>query len=240
MARSFTTTGDVVNSSIVAGNTGTIALWLKPNWNSGDAGQMFFFDSLGSASDSPSIQRFTDTNIYAGFTSGGNSRVVVADTGLFTSGAWGHWSFTWSSSAGQTLYKSASSLGNVGYSNFTNSNTSLDIGNTASSSPPENRPFNGAVDDFAMWNVILSAGELAALAAGLRPGAIRPLSLLCWLSIGTASPEPDLSGNVKNGTVSGTALVSGAPVTMFTPRWRQFPEIPAAAFKNRFFIKKAA
>lgn len=78
---------------------------------------------------------------------------------------------------------------------------------------------NQRLEDWAIWNVVLTAREIAALAAGARPGKIRPLALGAWLPFdGLQSPEPDLSGNKNNGTLTGTALAFGAPVMMFTPR----------------------
>jgi hypothetical protein len=99
----------------------------------------------------------------------------------------------------------------------------------------------GSMADMAIWGgVLLTAGEASALGSGMRPGQIRPASLVCWTPFdGLASPEPDLSGNAKNGTLTGTSLASGPPVAMFTPRWPQF--LASATFNpawamNRNFI----
>jgi hypothetical protein len=90
------------------------------------------------------------------------------------------------------------------------------------------RFFNGNIADAAVWNTALSDGEVAALAKGARPYSVRPGSLVgYWPLDGLQSPEPDLSGKANNGTLTGTALVSGPPVMQFTPRWPQFN--PAAA-----------
>jgi hypothetical protein len=95
------------------------------------------------------------------------------------------------------------------------------------------RFLNGRLADFAAWSAALTAAEAAALARGARPGTIRPSSLLAWLPFdGLQSPEPDLSGNANNGTLTGTALASGPPVMMFTPRWPQFNIVAAAPTFN--------
>jgi hypothetical protein len=86
---------------------------------------------------------------------------------------------------------------------------------------------DGSLADAAVWNAKLTAGEIASLANGARPHKIRPASLIRFWDVGLNSPEPDLSGNVKNGTVTGTSIVAGPPINMFTPRWPQF--MPAAA-----------
>lgn len=79
---------------------------------------------------------------------------------------------------------------------------------------------NGALADVALWNVKLTAGEAIALSKGVRPCFIRPTALQgYWPLDGIQSLEPDLSGNARNGTLSGTAYANGPPMMMFTPRW---------------------
>jgi hypothetical protein len=106
----------------------------------------------------------------------------------------------------------------------------LDIGQTNLNGTAA-RWFNGNIADVGIWNVQLSAGEIAALGNGFRPKDIRPASLQgYWPLDGLQSPEPDFSGKVHNGTLTGTSLASGPPVAMFTPRWPQFwfPSPPPA------------
>lgn len=87
--------------------------------------------------------------------------------------------------------------------------------------------WTGNLADVAVWNVILSATEAKALTQGIRPGVIRPKSLKYWLPLdGNSSPEPDLSGNASNGTLTGTAKASGPPFAPFTPRWPLLPAEP--------------
>lgn len=81
----------------------------------------------------------------------------------------------------------------------------------------------------AVWNTNLTAGEISALAKGVLPLSIRPLSLRgYWPLDGLQSPEPDFSGNGNNGTLpNGSTPAAGPPVMMFTPRWPR--NIAAAA-----------
>jgi hypothetical protein len=92
--------------------------------------------------------------------------------------------------------------------------------------------WKGNLADAAFWNIALTPAEVAALAKGARPGTVRPLSLLAWLPIGgIQSPEPDLSGNANNGTLTGTAPVFGPPTMPYTRRMPQFPlQPPPPAF----------
>src|SRR5215469_16326686 len=117
MARAFSTNIDrVENQSFPAvGPAGTISCWIQPTFNSGVGSQFVFWDICGvvSGGDLPSFQHFTDNNIYCGFNTsgGGDQRIVVADTGLFTNGVWANWVFTWSSGGNQVLYKNLVSIG---------------------------------------------------------------------------------------------------------------------------------
>lgn len=99
------------------------------------------------------------------------------------------------------------------------------IGSSGSSS----EWWNGSLADIASWNIVLSAGEFAALAQGARPGKIRRANLNGWWPLdGLQSPEPDYSGNIFNGTLTGTALAAGPPVMQFTPRWPQSLAVAAS------------
>lgn len=79
--------------------------------------------------------------------------------------------------------------------------------------------FTGRLADVALWNVKLVANEMLALNSGVRPYLIRPASLVFFCPLdGLASPEPDLSGKALTGTLTGTALSNGPPITLFTPK----------------------
>lgn len=79
---------------------------------------------------------------------------------------------------------------------------------------------NCRLADAAIWNAVLTDGEVSALANGARPGMIEYNNLAIWLPLeGLTSPEPDLSGNVMNGTLTGTAFAPGPPLMTMIPRW---------------------
>jgi hypothetical protein len=89
--------------------------------------------------------------------------------------------------------------------------------------------FGGLLADVAVWNVVLSQLEISALANGARPLAVRPKALVrYWPVGGLQSPEPDLSGNAQNGTLTGTNPAFGPPFAPYTPRWPQFTQLPIA------------
>lgn len=73
-------------------------------------------------------------------------------------------------------------------------------------------PFVGILAEAAIWNIVLSNGEISSLAAGTPPNQIRRTSLQgYWPLYGAASPEPDLSGNLDNGTVTLATLANHSP-----------------------------
>ena len=73
--------------------------------------------------------------------------------------------------------------------------------------------------EVAVWDVALTAGEWAALAAGVPASQIRPANLLIYVPArGDESPEPDLSGSALNLTVSGTTKVNHSPVALLYQR----------------------
>jgi hypothetical protein len=71
----------------------------------------------------------------------------------------------------------------------------------------------------AIWNVALTANEIAALAKGIRPNRVRRASLVAyWPLWGLLSPEPDFSGNKYSLTVNNAPTQANhSPTEMFTP-----------------------
>lgn len=92
------------------------------------------------------------------------------------------------------------------------------------------RTFGGKLADVALWNVALTVGEVAALAKGVRANQVRPNALTFFAPLdGLASPEPDLSGNANNGTLTGTSATTGAPLAILTPKRSIFTAVAATA-----------
>lgn len=88
---------------------------------------------------------------------------------------------------------------------------------------------DGDLAHICLWNVKLSAGELASLFRfypyNVRPGSI-VFSMPLW---GLASPEPEMSGKGNSGTLVNAPTYSiDPPITLFTPRWPIFSSIAAA------------
>jgi len=93
------------------------------------------------------------------------------------------------------------------------------------------RFFFGRVAESTVRNVALTDREVAALAAGVLTRRVRPASIIgYWPLAGLTSPEPDLSGNANNLTLTNSpGAANHAPVTLWTPRSPAFPQFDVAA-----------
>lgn len=218
MARAWssTSTDRLVNTdAIIESGSGTISIWLNPGFNSGDSTvrPIWMYGILNF--ESPSFQRYSDNNIYVGFNGNslGDQRITIADTDLFTSGSWANWVFTWATT-GCFLYKDATQKGTHGATTlFTKQN--LTVGNYDPSL--SNASCLSTLMDFAYWNVVLTAGEISALASGIRANRVRLDNLKMYYPIdGLTSPEPNYADSGRPGAMTGTSFAPGAPVMMMT------------------------
>jgi Concanavalin A-like lectin/glucanases superfamily len=74
--------------------------------------------------------------------------------------------------------------------------------------------FSGMVAEVGIWNDILSPGEIVALQGGIPPVQVRRTKLQgYWPLYGVSgtSIEPDLSGNLYTGTLTGTTPTNHSP-----------------------------
>lgn len=116
--------------------------------------------------------------------------------------------------------------------NLQTGNQTLFIGNRQDGT----RCFNGLEAEYARWNRILSAGEIALLSKGYAPRFIRSGLVLYSPLIGRASPEPDLFGG-KTGTVTG-AVAANHPRIIYpsAPQIMKFGADAAPPVVTRFNI----
>lgn len=78
---------------------------------------------------------------------------------------------------------------------------------------------DGSVAEVAIWDIALTPDEIAALGKGVSPLLIQPQNLKgYWPLYGAGSPEPDLSGNRNNATITGSVSAANhAPVGLYVP-----------------------
>lgn len=227
MARSFNGSSDYIalgSFNYDTNTTGTFSIWA--DISALPVAYSNFFDLGASTSYVEFYLKSTgNVAIYIGNMQYGfniSSDPVPSGPTLST-GTWYHLLFTIVQSGGVNLYLNGSANGSFATDSGTGSSHSI-TGAIGQDLRSAGRFFNGNLAHFAFWNVVLSAGEIAALAKGALPFQIRPTALMTWLPLdGIASPEPDLSaGNANNGTLTGTALAAGPPLQMFSPRVPRF------------------
>lgn len=201
MARSLTATGHsvrVASPTAYPGATGTVAIRVRPNWNHNDGvdHKIWWFVAANSADPTRlQFQKFSDGNCYIGwYTSGDDDRIAYAATSTdFTSGIWQSHVLTWSDSANTEEYWT----GGVSRATRTSAlvtytvSSEQNVGNANSFATQNNS--NAAFADLAIWDVILTAGEIAAYDRGVDARTIRPGSLTNYLPLlGNYTNESDL------------------------------------------------
>jgi hypothetical protein len=122
--------------------------------------------------------------------------LVVADT----AGVYG--------SPSANLYLNGISCGGVGWTeNRTAGGANFNIGGHNGTAN-----FQGRIAEVGYWNAALSPAERLALSKGVSPATVRRTSLIGYFPLyGAGSPEPDLSGNKNNGTLTGTTVAPHCP-----------------------------
>lgn len=234
MARSFNGSSDVVTTgNFNTPNTPiTISLWAKSSTATTGL-QAFIGTRCGAANLGPQFRFDGSGNLQF---SRNNVLVIATSSGItLSNSAFKLCAVTYDQVNCIFYYGDASGVQtsttatNLGLSTNTNGYT-IGASCTNNSDVASTQWFSGPLADVAVWNVILTTSEITALCRGARPSRVRPLSLLSWWPLdGLQSPEPDLSGNAHNGTLTGTASALGPPFMPFTPRWPQSIIVGAAA-----------
>jgi hypothetical protein len=210
MARSFNGTTDVITlgSAAVVGASFSLAAWI--NRTGVSSGPLGFFG--GSVSGSIEVRVDGSTNNVTLLSQG--MHVFTSSSGAITTGSWAHIGVTYDQSTVK-YYINGSASGSFSDSTGIPTRSITAIGEA----PSVGEFFPGSIADAVGWSVILTAQEFSSLGKGIRPSQIRPKFSVVWLPLdGLKSPEPDLSGNANNGTLTGTAAAFGPPLAPFTPR----------------------
>lgn len=155
------------------------------------------------------------TDIYS-YPSSANS---ITSASSVSASTWFHMLLTASSGGLFTLYVNGTSVGSVSYSVGSHSLNTIYLG-AVNASGTISYPSQGSFAEGTVWNIDLTANEAKALALGVRSNRLRPASLKAyWPLFGLQSPEPDLSGNGYNLTITGSVpQANHAPVTTFTKK----------------------
>lgn len=162
------TTQDMTSSfKIASQSSGTVSWWQNPTaaFNSGVIREMWSQEqSVSPQIPEFSCQVFSDNNWYCGFnaTSDDDRVTLAASTANWVQNQWQMYTLTWSSGGNTVLYRNGIQIGIK--SGGTTPNSPLEGmtvgGNTDFLSSTE---FPGSIDDFRIYNRVLSVNEIAQL-----------------------------------------------------------------------------
>lgn len=194
--------------------SGTVMIRIAPAFSSADStARCFWFHKDAATAAELSYQRFSDNKIYVGWTTAStNYRLVVADTGVYTSGeGWSTHIFTYNAAAGVCfLYKNKARIGSREASIVTTAMSRLTLGNY------DVAVFDGsagsAIQDFARWDVVLPWAAICDLADGANPEFVDRGNLRSYVPIMSASGETDrINGDLFVQSGTAMSIADGPP-----------------------------
>ncbi len=219
MARVTSTGNYLVNTTMPdLPGVGTIFIRFKPNgWSSGGVTPRTLF---GYSVDSANsflwyLASGGDGNIYLGWVNAGSAtRIVIADTGIFTNGVWANHVYDWDDTADlQHLYVDNILKGTQAAA-FTvpTGLTHLTIGTNSPKSDTVIDTHSGAahVAEFARWDHVLDSTERATLESTGNPTCLPTGLVRHYKILGNDSPEPDEIGT-EDLTLVGAPAQSTHP-----------------------------
>jgi len=162
---------------------------------------------------------------YTGASTGGLSAIsgkgatfsgTVATGGPIAVGGWHLYVGVWASATNRRVYVDGSAITAVDPGSVpagTHANKNFTIGGVLVSAGGIHTPagYDGEIADVAIWNTDLVAGDVDALAAGLRPGDVKPGNLQGWWKLGADGSLANSAGPLGAMTVSGTCPVTPDP-----------------------------
>lgn len=217
MARQFTAASHQYLSGSYTDNRGAWSLsqWIYKD-SSANAHSYQNYDAGFTQQNGKNIIHQTDDDILVSVTTTGNVCYRETTTGDFTSGSWHHLLATFTgdvtSGANFKVYHNGSEVGGYGGSGNGTGNelTSAAVGIGARIHVGD-RYFNGRIAETAEWGVVLDGTEIAALATGLSPIAIRPQSLRAYWRL-IRDDDIDVIGAYDLSGTNNPTVGSHAPV----------------------------
>ena len=237
MSRNFSATTDKLRTTSFVGpptTTGTVAFWIKPAFSPGDSTNYRLYEYWNSSGslEFTMFRRFDNLWYFGWNNFGGDDRATFSDTGTFTSGTWIHILFTWDTggSPHTNVYFDGSSVGSA--SGTLNTGTGFAEHHIGNSGVANNGGGCGDIAEVGMWNIVLDAGQRAALAAGVAPILVAPAALVQDSPLlGYASPE---TGRVAGTQYTVTGATKSAHPRIFYPRRPSIITAPAAALAGNY------
>ena len=175
------------SGGIVSGQSAlTMSMWVKVD----NLGQDNTFASIGTFGGGSPLIFWRDDDDQGSSKSNTIAVLIGADrtvgeSGVLNDNLWHHVAFTYegSTAGGLQLYIDGAPTGpadTTSGSAIAASTGILALGN-ASISPASSKQFDGLMDEVAIWDKALSAGDIAQIASGVSPQLIpEPTTLLIW------------------------------------------------------------
>lgn len=224
---SFDGVDDVVSTSFNVSNytTGSISWWQKNNFAYNDNESHKIWNQIQGGVGEFVFWKFGNNYIFIGWytPAGGDDRVVLpASASNSPQNIWIHYVFTWADTGTSYFYANGSLLGSQ-------PNCSV-VATAASFILYQNGTGGGQLNEFALWNVVLTQAQIDLLANSRIKGMplqIQPANLKLYLPMdsGMAGASADLdtawdmSGNGNNGNPDNGANDTGmnwAPETILS------------------------
>jgi len=246
MARSFST-GNYIKR-MAPGDwtpTGAIAFWVKPNgWSSnptpatGADHCIFRLHQLTPGAVFDFSRQQASGNMFVGWYSAGEARIITSDSGFFSASVWAHHVVHWQAS-GEPPYGPIT----VWYINgtqvaFTTAAFTIPSGMDELRIGADVVGSVGAdadIAEFARWDHLLSDPQIAALVAGWRPSSTEAglsTGLLRYVPIlGDNSPEPELITNADM-TLVGTPAQATHPALLSSTNLKTINGLANASCKT--------
>lgn len=215
MARTFDGTDDVASKAAAPATAVplTMACWYRPanvaqnltlmslqDTGVDDVG--FWMQSAGAIANDP-VRALT-----------GAASVVIAASSAGAAGVadvWYHAAAVFVAANNRIAYFNGANPGTNATARTPTGVDSVGIGAKVQLTPTEF--FSGRIAEAGLWNVALSANEVAALAKGCRPDQVRKANLIgYWPLFGTQSVAQDYSNQRNSLTYVGTTVSPHAPV----------------------------
>lgn len=144
------------------------------------------------------------------------TEAAAVTTGQTYSGnLWNHAAGTITSNTARAAYLNGGNKGTDTTNKSPNAPNTTGIGTQYQTSNGHSETMDGLMFDVAIWSAALTDGEVLALARGIRPRFIRPMSLVGYWTLGRSnfnmSPEPDAFRQPLNSQLAD-AFSAGAPL----------------------------
>lgn len=197
----------------------TIACWVKTSNTTDTQGLV----SLTNASSSGAYCSLRLSGGKVEHVHNNNTEAILtfATAGSYSSSNWFHAALTSASATSRNVY-----LDGTGTSNATNRAIAVTLGLSYMGRESAGNYLDGDLAEVGIWNVALTAAEIALLAAGVSPLFVRRASLRgYWPLYGSYSPEISDFFQVKAYTVNG-ATASAHP-RIYKPSSRRYKPPPA-------------